>query len=260
MAVAPALGGAIIPLAGVAALLVVEAALLFVAAVMLLIYRPQSGGSEAERSGKNQDGDSRPVDSWLLPRPLSASEISWLGLVVVGASLNATEFAVFEIRRFSSVEIGLAMAGWGVGAALTFILASTITTRGVGGKVLATALLGSLIIFTGGPSAVIVVLALAFAGFAHSCLAGLIQARIQVESAGAADDRLIWASLHRWTSAINLAFAAAAGIVLTKRPEYTHTLVWVTPLFAGALVVLLRFSLASETAVTASQKRDVSSS
>lgn len=141
----------------------------------------------------------------------------WFIFLAVGAILNAIEFSGFEKIQMTEKEIGLAIAAWGVGNLIAFLVKNPIGSR----LILIGLYMFVLGIFVLSWDFRITIFAFAAAGLASSYLSGNLRAEIQASVPEHHNPLSIWAYANQITQGINLVAYASAGFLLNILGFYT---------------------------------------
>jgi hypothetical protein len=217
-AIAPAVGGFIAAREGLLTLLSIDAACQIMAIFLYLQIDRRCRASNVIRLNDSPPSNEATVDQTIrLYHPAIRHHVTvWLALLVAGAVLNSVEFAVFERARLPNLEVGLVLAGWGVGGCIAFLLAAR---EGSQHRVrsLACVMCSSFCVIAVSYRWPLLSASLLAAGMANSMLTGTLQTAIQHAIPAEADDRMVWAKLHRAMAAINLAIAGSFGLLLSSR-------------------------------------------
>lgn len=144
-----------------------------------------------------------PVALWL---PL----ILWLLYQAVGALLNGVEFSIFSAKQLTEAQIGYALAAWGLGNLVTFLIGQ------VKAKIAAGIYFLGLVLFIFMPSAYGVIGSFLIAGFAYSALSGGIKSVLVGSVPKDFNPLPVWSYANQLTQFLNLICYIMAGIILNS--------------------------------------------
>ena len=232
-ALAPVIGGALAVAFGLEVLLLLDA-LIYLAVIFgylkLNNYEIESQDGEPEETDKEESGDGKVS---LIDPQIAYATLPWIGLLIVGAILNAVEFEVFRLASMDEQTTGLALGAFGAGGFLAFLMADRALVNDRS-SLLFGCLLGVALtvmcIFTYWP---LIVAAMFVSGLFNALLVGRLQTGVQFAIPKSVDEKRVWAQLHRAMAILNISLAGLAGLLLGS-----DALAWVAVALLPASTIL----------------------
>jgi MFS family permease len=211
LALAP-IAGAWIKIASSAELLFFIDALTFIISVILLadLLRKNAGEVASVEKPKFKDIFSAVVSlPQNIPAILWRNLLLWFGFLILGALLNALEFAGFERLQMNERWIGYALAAWGLGSLAAFLKKSDLPATWISFIFIA-----SLVVFLTTAKAEVAIGIFAVAGWASALFSGILRSDIQTSVPESYNALPVWAFANQITQAINLIAYAGVGLLL----------------------------------------------
>ncbi|HEY1078976.1 MAG TPA: MFS transporter, partial [Bdellovibrio sp.] len=144
-----------------------------------------------------------------VPANLWRALLLWFGFLLLGALINALEFARFDQLAMNEKMIGYALAGWGVGSLLAFVRKFQISISWSGGL-----FFGSLVAFLMVSSIFAVIGIFVLAGWSSSLFSGMLRGQIQKTVPAGFNALPVWAFTNQITQVINLLAYVGVGLLL----------------------------------------------
>lgn len=146
-----------------------------------------------------------------IPASLWHALFLWFGFLMLGALINALEFARFDQLQMNETTIGYALGAWGLGSLIAFLKKIDISLFISNGIFLAT-----LMFFLITPSTAGVIFIFVVAGWISSVFSGALRGQIQKSVPCGYDALPVWAFANQITQAINLVAYVGVGLLLAS--------------------------------------------
>jgi len=156
-------------------------------------------------------------------RPSQMPSVLWLPLVLwltyqlVGALLNGLEFSIFSVKQMSEVQIGYALAAWGIGNLILFLVGQVNVRVSAGVYFL------GLLLFIFLPSASGAIGSFLIAGFAYSALSGGLKSKLVASVPKEFNPLPVWSYANQLNQIFNLVCYLGAGVLLNSSHSWIMT-------------------------------------
>lgn len=144
-----------------------------------------------------------------IPEKLWMNLLVWFAFLVLGALLNAMEFAGFERLKMDEKMIGYALAAWGIGNLIAFLKHINLSS-----KVICLVYIVTLVVFLITPNAWVAVSIFALGGWSSALFSGILRAEIQASVPEGYNALPVWAFANQVTQVINLISYLGVGVLL----------------------------------------------
>lgn len=151
-----------------------------------------------------------------IPLPIQKGLAVWFLFLAVGALINAIEFPAFQRAAMTEQLIGYAMAAWGIGNLVAFLIKNPLQD-----KVLFAFFAFALIGFAFVGNSYVLILSFLVAGALSSYLSGTIRAHVQGSVPEGYHAAPVWAYANQVTQIINLIAYSSVGFLLGVVGFYT---------------------------------------
>lgn len=220
LTVAPAIGGWLGASIGYKALFIIDSAT-FLVSLALLFPKPKTVNVFED----SKEATHAFAQSFLKKPSINPNTQKWLtvwfALLFFGATLNGTEFLVFERGGLSKQEIGNALACWGVGNILVFIFGSRIKSWISDRTNIALLLLASIVYLLASLTPDTIYVAFLLLGTTYALSSGLVRSKLQASITPNEKPLAVWSYANQFLALINIVVYASYGTIGSKlHPAY----------------------------------------